>query len=63
MIDQHMVTENDVWNALRDVPDPEIPTVNLVDLGVILRVERPEPDSRASAPADETRLEPSPAPA
>jgi ring-1,2-phenylacetyl-CoA epoxidase subunit PaaD len=34
-----MTSEQDIWQALREVPDPEIPTVNLVDLGVILRVE------------------------
>jgi ring-1,2-phenylacetyl-CoA epoxidase subunit PaaD len=39
MIDQQTITEADIWHALRDVPDPEIPTVNLVDLGVIQRVE------------------------
>ena len=33
------LAEKDIWAALREVPDPEIPTVNLVDLGVILRVE------------------------
>jgi ring-1,2-phenylacetyl-CoA epoxidase subunit PaaD len=42
MVDQHAISENDIWQALRDVPDPEIPTVNLVDLGVILRVELDE---------------------
>ena len=30
----------DVWHALRDVPDPEIPAVSVVDLGVIRLVER-----------------------
>jgi ring-1,2-phenylacetyl-CoA epoxidase subunit PaaD len=39
MIEQKPLTEHDIWDALHDVPDPEIPTVNLVDLGVILRVE------------------------
>ena len=34
-----MIDEQDIWDALRQVPDPELPTVNLVDLGVILRVE------------------------
>src|SRR4051812_44550609 len=34
-----MTSEQDIWWALREVPDPEIPIVNLVDLGVILRVE------------------------
>src|SRR5687767_8067914 len=42
MIDQQTITEQDIWTALRDVPDPEIPTINLVDLGVILRVELDE---------------------
>ena len=39
MADQPIVTEDQVWDALREVPDPEIPTVSVVDLGVILRVE------------------------
>jgi len=30
-----MVTETEVWDALREVADPEIPVVSLVDLGVI----------------------------
>jgi ring-1,2-phenylacetyl-CoA epoxidase subunit PaaD len=30
-----MVTEAQVWEALADIPDPEIPVVSLVDLGVI----------------------------
>lgn len=34
-----MIDEHDIWQALRELPDPEIPTVNLVDLGVILSVE------------------------
>ena len=42
MLDQPTITQEDIWQALRDVPDPEIPTVNLVDLGVILRVELDE---------------------
>jgi len=47
MLDQHTITETDIWAALREVPDPEIPTVNLVDLGVILRVEIDTPAQRA----------------
>ncbi len=39
MIESRTITQQDIWDALREVPDPEIPTVNLVDLGVILRVE------------------------
>jgi ring-1,2-phenylacetyl-CoA epoxidase subunit PaaD len=30
-----MVTEAQVWEALAEIPDPEIPTVSLVDLGVV----------------------------
>jgi ring-1,2-phenylacetyl-CoA epoxidase subunit PaaD len=30
-----MVTAAQVWNALGEIPDPEIPVVSLVDLGVI----------------------------
>jgi ring-1,2-phenylacetyl-CoA epoxidase subunit PaaD len=32
--------EAEVWAALAEIPDPEIPTVSMVDLGVIHRVER-----------------------
>src|SRR5262245_57127861 len=36
-----MVTAEQVWDALAEVPDPEIPVVSLVDLGVVrdVRVE------------------------
>ena len=36
-----MVTAEQVWDALAGIPDPEIPAVSLVDLGVIrdVRVE------------------------
>jgi ring-1,2-phenylacetyl-CoA epoxidase subunit PaaD len=34
----HEVTEQDVWEALAEVPDPEIPVISLVDLGVIKEV-------------------------
>ena len=30
-----MVTEAQVWEALAELPDPEIPVISLVDLGVI----------------------------
>ena len=30
-----MVTEAAVWDALAEIPDPEIPTISLVDLGVV----------------------------
>lgn len=34
-----MVTAEKVWEALAEVPDPEIPVISLVDLGVIRGVE------------------------
>jgi ring-1,2-phenylacetyl-CoA epoxidase subunit PaaD len=30
-----MVSAAEVWNALAEIPDPEIPVVSLVDLGVV----------------------------
>ncbi len=34
-----VVTEAAVWDALAEIPDPEIPVVSLVDLGVVRGVE------------------------
>lgn len=34
-----MVSEAAVWAALADVPDPEIPSISVVDLGVIRGVQ------------------------
>ena len=34
-----MVGEGQVWEALAEIPDPEIPVVSLVDLGVIRSVD------------------------
>jgi ring-1,2-phenylacetyl-CoA epoxidase subunit PaaD len=33
-----MVTAEKVWEALAEVPDPEIPVISLVDLGVVREV-------------------------
>ena len=30
-----MVTAEAVWSALAEIPDPEIPTISIVDLGVV----------------------------
>jgi ring-1,2-phenylacetyl-CoA epoxidase subunit PaaD len=35
----HKVTEADVWAALAEIPDPEIPVISLVDLGIVKSVE------------------------
>jgi ring-1,2-phenylacetyl-CoA epoxidase subunit PaaD len=34
-----VVTEQQVWDALAEIPDPEIPVISLVDLGVIRSVD------------------------
>jgi ring-1,2-phenylacetyl-CoA epoxidase subunit PaaD len=34
-----MVTAERIWKALAEIPDPELPTVSLVDLGVVREVE------------------------
>jgi ring-1,2-phenylacetyl-CoA epoxidase subunit PaaD len=34
-----VVTEAEVWEALAEIPDPEIPVISLVDLGVIRSVD------------------------
>jgi ring-1,2-phenylacetyl-CoA epoxidase subunit PaaD len=34
-----LVTEAQVWQALAEIPDPEIPVISLVDLGVIRSVD------------------------
>jgi ring-1,2-phenylacetyl-CoA epoxidase subunit PaaD len=34
-----MVTEQRVWAALSEIPDPEIPVISLVDLGVVKDVQ------------------------
>jgi ring-1,2-phenylacetyl-CoA epoxidase subunit PaaD len=34
-----MVTSEEVWGALAEIPDPEIPVISLVELGVIRQVE------------------------
>jgi ring-1,2-phenylacetyl-CoA epoxidase subunit PaaD len=33
-----MVTAERIWEALADIPDPELPAVSLVDLGVVREV-------------------------
>jgi ring-1,2-phenylacetyl-CoA epoxidase subunit PaaD len=35
----HKVTEADVWAVLAEIPDPEIPVISLVELGVIKGIE------------------------
>lgn len=39
MSGQATLTEQAVWEALAEVPDPEIPAVSVVELGMVRRVE------------------------
>jgi ring-1,2-phenylacetyl-CoA epoxidase subunit PaaD len=34
-----VVTADEVWEALAEIPDPEIPVISLVDLGVVRKVD------------------------
>jgi ring-1,2-phenylacetyl-CoA epoxidase subunit PaaD len=34
-----VVTEAQVWDALAEIPDPEIPVISLVDLGVVRDID------------------------
>jgi ring-1,2-phenylacetyl-CoA epoxidase subunit PaaD len=34
-----VVTREQVWDALAEIPDPEIPTISIVELGVVRDVE------------------------
>ena len=34
-----MITENDIWEILKEVEDPEIPILSVVDMGVVRAVE------------------------
>jgi ring-1,2-phenylacetyl-CoA epoxidase subunit PaaD len=41
-----VVTEAAVWDALAEIPDPEIPVISLVDLGVVKSVSVDAPHVR-----------------
>jgi ring-1,2-phenylacetyl-CoA epoxidase subunit PaaD len=43
-----MVTAAEVWDALAEIPDPEIPVISLVDLGVVKDVRVDDGDVRAT---------------
>jgi ring-1,2-phenylacetyl-CoA epoxidase subunit PaaD len=34
-----VVTSDEVWEALAEIPDPEIPVISIVDLGVVKNIE------------------------
>ncbi len=33
-----MITEQDIWQALNQVPDPEIPVLSVLDLGIVREI-------------------------
>ena len=39
MVEAETITEAQIWGWLEDVPDPEIPVISVVDLGVIREVQ------------------------
>ena len=51
-----MVTAAEVWAALEEIPDPEIPVISLVDLGVIRDVAGRRRPRAGRADADVPRL-------
>ena len=50
MADGLRLTEERVWEALAEIPDPEIPPISIVDLGVVraVSVEVPQHASESS---------------
>ncbi|MCC6599930.1 MAG: phenylacetate-CoA oxygenase subunit PaaJ [Crocinitomicaceae bacterium] len=34
-----MITENQIWELLSEVPDPEIPLINVVEMGIVRAVK------------------------
>ena len=38
MHSQNMIKEADIWDLLSDVPDPEIPVLSVLDLGIVRSV-------------------------
>ena len=51
-----VVTEAQVWDALAEIPDPEIPVISLVDLGVVRDVTVDERTKSRRLHADVPRL-------
>lgn len=43
-----MVTEQEIWKYLTEVPDPEIPVLSVVDLGVVRKVDLSEDKIRVT---------------
>ncbi len=43
-----MVTEQEIWKYLTEVPDPEIPVLSVVDLGVVRKVDLSEDEIKVT---------------
>jgi ring-1,2-phenylacetyl-CoA epoxidase subunit PaaD len=39
MVTQNTIAESDIWEWLKEVPDPEIPVLSIIDLGIVRGVE------------------------
>jgi ring-1,2-phenylacetyl-CoA epoxidase subunit PaaD len=39
MVTQDMTTEIEIWEWLKEVPDPEIPVLSIIDLGIVRAVQ------------------------
>jgi ring-1,2-phenylacetyl-CoA epoxidase subunit PaaD len=39
MVTQDMTTEMEIWEWLKEVPDPEIPVLSIIDLGIVRGVQ------------------------
>ena len=38
MKEDHMTSESEIWALLSEIPDPEIPVISIVELGVVRKV-------------------------
>ncbi len=39
MVDEVIIKEKDIWNILETVPDPEVPVLSIIDLGIVRNIE------------------------
>lgn len=39
MLDSNKYTEHEIWEFLKEIPDPEIPVISIAELGVLRKVE------------------------
>ena len=42
LVVKKMYTEQDIYTLLSEIPDPEIPVISIVELGVIRKIELQE---------------------